>query len=101
MEAQRPKAESPKRKRRWFQFSLRSLLIVVTLLCVWLGMIRFSHFSLNAAEVAGMKVILDTSPNSIEIPDAQIPFIIAALEDARADWNPAKWESLGFVLCKA
>jgi hypothetical protein len=29
-----PKAEPPKRKRRWFQFSLRTLLIGVTLLAV-------------------------------------------------------------------
>jgi hypothetical protein len=29
-----PKADPPKRKRRWFQFSLRSLMIVVTLLAV-------------------------------------------------------------------
>ena len=34
------KADSPKRKRRWFQFSLRTLLIVVTLLslpCAFVG----------------------------------------------------------------
>jgi hypothetical protein len=36
MEAEPPKAEPPKRKRRWFQFSLRMLLIGVTLLAgVW------------------------------------------------------------------
>jgi hypothetical protein len=39
MEAEPPKAEPPKRKRRWFQFSLRSLMIVVTLLAVPLGYI--------------------------------------------------------------
>jgi hypothetical protein len=36
-----PKADPPKRKRRWFQFSLRTLLIVVTLLALplcWLGL---------------------------------------------------------------
>ncbi len=34
------KAEPPKRKRRWYQFSLRTLMIVVTLLagaCAYLG----------------------------------------------------------------
>jgi hypothetical protein len=31
------KAAPPKRKRRWFQFSLRTLMIVVTLLAVPLG----------------------------------------------------------------
>jgi hypothetical protein len=34
MEAEPPKADSPKRKRRRFQFSLRTLLIGVTLLAV-------------------------------------------------------------------
>jgi hypothetical protein len=34
MEADPPKADPPKRKRRWFQFSLRTLMIVVTLLAV-------------------------------------------------------------------
>jgi hypothetical protein len=32
MEAAPPKVDPPKRKRRWFQFSLRTLMIVVTLL---------------------------------------------------------------------
>jgi predicted xylose isomerase-like sugar epimerase len=32
-----------KPKRRWFRFSLRMLLLVVTVLCVWLG------FNVNAA----------------------------------------------------
>ena len=34
MEAEPPEAEPPKRKRRWFQFSLRSLLAGVTLLTI-------------------------------------------------------------------
>ena len=40
MQTEPPKAEQPKRKRRWFKFSLRSLMIVVTLLavpCGWFG----------------------------------------------------------------
>ena len=37
MQAEPPKADPPKRKRRWFQFSLRTLMIVVTLLAVPLG----------------------------------------------------------------
>jgi hypothetical protein len=32
MEAEPPKAEPPKRKRRWFQFSLRSLMALTLLL---------------------------------------------------------------------
>ena len=34
MQTEPPKAEPPKRQRRWFQFSLRTLLIGVTLLAV-------------------------------------------------------------------
>jgi cell division protein FtsB len=34
MQAEPPQADPPKRKRRWFQFSLRTLLILVTLLAV-------------------------------------------------------------------
>ena len=34
MQTEPPKAEPPKRKRRWFQFSLRTLLIGVALLAV-------------------------------------------------------------------
>jgi hypothetical protein len=37
MEAEPSKADPPKRKRRWFQFSLRTLLIGVTLLAVVCG----------------------------------------------------------------
>ncbi len=37
MEAKPPNVEPPKRKRRWFQFHLRTLLIVVTLLAAPLG----------------------------------------------------------------
>jgi hypothetical protein len=35
MEAKPIKAEPPKRKRRWFQFRLRTLMIGVTLLAGW------------------------------------------------------------------
>ena len=40
MQPDPPKAEPPKRKRRWFQFSLRSLLVttfIVAVACGWLG----------------------------------------------------------------
>jgi hypothetical protein len=37
MQAEQPKADPPKRKRRWFQFSQRTLLIGVTLLAVVCG----------------------------------------------------------------
>ena len=34
LQTEPPKADPPKRKRRWFQFSLRTLMIVVTLLAI-------------------------------------------------------------------
>jgi hypothetical protein len=37
MEAEPRKADPPKRKRRWFQFSLRTLMIGVTVLAVPCG----------------------------------------------------------------
>jgi hypothetical protein len=37
MQPEPPKADPPKRKRRWFQFSLRTLMIVVALLAVPMG----------------------------------------------------------------
>ena len=37
METEPPKAEPPERKRRWCQFSLRTLMISVTLLAVPCG----------------------------------------------------------------
>ena len=37
MESEPPKADPPQRKRRWFQFSLRTLMIGVTLLAVICG----------------------------------------------------------------
>jgi hypothetical protein len=37
MQIESQTAEPPKRKRRWFQFSLRTLMIVITLFCVLAG----------------------------------------------------------------
>jgi hypothetical protein len=38
MQTELPKADPPKRKRRWFQFSLRSLMIVVTVVACLVAM---------------------------------------------------------------
>ncbi|HEV2968861.1 MAG TPA: hypothetical protein VGY55_02655 [Pirellulales bacterium] len=40
MQTEPPKADPPKRKRRWFQYRLRTLFLVVTILavpCGWLA----------------------------------------------------------------
>ena len=56
------KADKP--KRRWYQYSLRSLMIVMTVLCVWLGYISNEAMNQKAAvwveEVGGRggKVLL-------------------------------------------
>jgi hypothetical protein len=34
MPSELPKADPPKRKRRWFQFSLRTLFVIVTILAL-------------------------------------------------------------------
>jgi hypothetical protein len=34
MQSEQPKADSPKRKRRWFQFNLRALFVVVAIVAV-------------------------------------------------------------------
>ncbi len=31
----------PKRKRRWFRFSLKAFLVVLTVFCVWLGLLVY------------------------------------------------------------
>ena len=41
MEAEPPKADPPKRKRRWFQFSLRTLMIVVVVLSAGCAYVKY------------------------------------------------------------
>jgi hypothetical protein len=41
MQTEPPKTEPPKRERRWFQFSLRTLMILVTLLAVACGYVAW------------------------------------------------------------
>jgi Leucine Rich repeat len=58
MEAEPPQADPPKRKRRWFQFSLRTLMILTLLVCV--GMATWVIPMKNRAErqKAAVAVIL-------------------------------------------
>jgi hypothetical protein len=37
MDAPAPASSQPKSRHRWFRFSLRAMLLMVTLLCMWLG----------------------------------------------------------------
>ena len=34
-------AHKPKRKRRWFRFSLRTFVVLLTVFCVWLGLLVY------------------------------------------------------------
>ncbi|MCH7725471.1 MAG: hypothetical protein IH991_03155 [Planctomycetes bacterium] len=33
--------EPPKRKRRWFRFSLKTFVVLLTVFCVWLGLLAY------------------------------------------------------------
>ena len=46
--------QPPKPKRRWYQFSMRTLLVVVVVFCVWLG-IRVQRARTNRARVAAVE----------------------------------------------
>jgi hypothetical protein len=60
MQAESPKPDPPKRKRRWVQFSLRSLLIGVTLFCVVVG----GYVGWQAKVVRERKAMLDSLDKS-------------------------------------
>jgi uncharacterized membrane protein YcjF (UPF0283 family) len=48
MQTEPPKADAPKRKHRWFQFSLRTLMIVVTQLAVLCGTVTWVRLLLQS-----------------------------------------------------
>ena len=78
MEAEPTRAELPRRKRRWFQFSLRTLMIVVTLLaaaCAYVGW--------QAAIVRERKSLIDSDAHArLEIEsDAAVPTVRRWLGD--------------------
>jgi hypothetical protein len=85
MEAELPKATPPKRQRRWFQFRLRTLLIVVTLFCVVVGgyvgwqakIVRDRKAELNRVVEMRLVGIDDNAEQEV------IPWIRRALEDKR------------------
>jgi WD40 repeat protein len=55
---------TPAPNRRWFRFSLRTLFVVVTILCVWLG-IRFHREPISAANLSRLGVISKQLDNDI------------------------------------
>ena len=65
-----PKADPPKRQRRWFQFSLRTLMICVTLLAIGGGYIGRQYETVRARKLfadAQRDFVTDTSVQ-VEIP---------------------------------
>jgi hypothetical protein len=80
METEPLKADLPKRKRRWYQFSLRSLFIGVTLLAVPLGYVAW-----QAKIVNERKALLSSGRLSLvgQVADEtrRIPWLRARLGD--------------------
>jgi hypothetical protein len=66
LDAEPPNADLPKRKRRWFQFSLRTLMIGVTLLCVLCAYVVH-----EARIVEARKLWIDGRPSSFDDPNWQ------------------------------
>ncbi len=67
------KAEPPKRKRRWFQFSLRTLLIVVTLLGVVCGYVS------RQVAIVKERVVMAAAPGVDSVVAANPRDIITSL----------------------
>jgi hypothetical protein len=84
MEAEPPEADPPKRKRRWFQFSLRTLLIGVTLLAVPCAYVGWQAKIVRERRVELSRVV-DTRLVGIDGADKEgtIPWIRRALGDKR------------------
>ena len=61
-----------KPRRRWFQFSLRTLMVLVTVLCVWLGLVseraRKQREAVAAIEALGGWVWYDYQNSGQEPP---------------------------------
>jgi hypothetical protein len=94
MEAEPPNAAPPKRKRRWFQFSLRSLMIVVTLLAVPCANVGWQAKIVNERRRLLESVLLhqgvaypDLSPShsSGPLPDRSPPCIRRLMGDVWMD----------------
>ena len=73
--------------RRWFQYSLRSFLVVLTALAVWLGVVvnraREQREAVKAIEALGGVVYYDWSP--------PIPLTTSNYDEALRKWRRTKW----------
>ena len=70
MEAEPPKTEPSKRKRRWFQFSLRTLMVAVTLLAAacwgvsaWRSHVLWQHYELQNKLRNGRLYVSEMDPS--------------------------------------
>lgn len=80
MQSEPTQVEPPKRRRRWSQFSLRSLMIVVTLFCVAAG-----WFATQARAVRDRKAALYNHARFI------ILYSFLDEQDRRANWPLRQW----------
>jgi hypothetical protein len=87
MEAEPPKADPPKRKRRWFQFSLRTLMIGVTLLAVVCGYVGWQAKIVRQRRAMGVEINNMQGPGALMAadktfyPDCTVPWVRSLLGD--------------------
>jgi hypothetical protein len=79
MQAEPPKAEPPKRKRRWFQYSVRTLMIVVTLLAVGSGYVGWQAKIVRERDALSEK--RDGVFMVIAVDDTEVPLVRRMLGD--------------------
>jgi hypothetical protein len=87
MESEPSKAEPPNRKRRWFQFSLRTLLIGVTLVAVPLGYFGWQ-----------VKIVRERNLDDLErCRDALV--VVGHWDKQRSRSNTPSWGAVSTVTC--
>jgi hypothetical protein len=86
MQTEPLKSDPPKRKRRWFQFSLRTLMIVVTLLALPLGYVGWQARIVRDRKVV-LSAIRDRGGHVVEA--STVPFLKpwATISSFRTDQN--------------
>ncbi len=115
MEAEPPVTASPKRKRRWYQFSLRSLMVVVTLLAVPLGYVGWQAKIVRernakpalpvASHIASMEILIQLNQDkefkeheTIDVRPAHFVKVLSELASARREPSPVPgWVVFGAI----